>query len=60
MHNTSMYTTTNLFQQNICYSCGSYQCPYCPCFNAAMVMKATFTLLTFTVGLLLRFFVLRS
>ena len=60
MHNTSMYTTTNLFQQNICYSCGSYQCPYCPYFNVATVMKGTITLLTFAAGFLLKCFALRS
>ncbi|BFZ13295.1 hypothetical protein BsWGS_16334 [Bradybaena similaris] len=40
MHNTSMYTTRNLFLLNICFVCGSYQCPYCPYFNAAAVVQA--------------------
>ncbi|KAK7114535.1 CD109 antigen-like [Littorina saxatilis] len=60
MHNTTMYTTFNLFQQNICYSCGSYQCPYCPYFNVAMVIKATFTLVGLILGFLLKCFILRS
>ncbi|KAH3771981.1 hypothetical protein DPMN_173312 [Dreissena polymorpha] len=28
MHNTSIWTTYNHFILNICYVCGSYQCPY--------------------------------
>ncbi|KAK7498085.1 hypothetical protein BaRGS_00010673, partial [Batillaria attramentaria] len=60
MHNTTLYTTFNLFQLNICYSCGSYQCPYCPYFNVATAIKATFTLLTLILGFFLRQFLLRS
>ncbi|XP_005101039.1 alpha-1-inhibitor 3 isoform X2 [Aplysia californica] len=40
MHNTTMYTTRNLFLMNICFVCGSYQCPYCPYFNAANIAQA--------------------
>ncbi|KAL8613871.1 hypothetical protein ACOMHN_032861 [Nucella lapillus] len=60
MHNTTMYTTFNLFQTNICYSCGSYQCPYCPNFNSAAVLKATFTLMAIVCGLVLKGVILRS
>ena len=61
MHNTSMYTTFNLFNLNICYVCGSYQCPYCPNFNIATAIKATITLLCLISGFLIqRYYVLRS
>ncbi|CAL1532738.1 unnamed protein product [Lymnaea stagnalis] len=40
MHNTTMYTTRNLFLLNICFVCGSYQCPYCPYFNTATIASA--------------------
>ena len=61
MHNTSMYTTFNLFNLNICYVCGSYQCPYCPNFNIATAIKATITLLCLISGFLMqRYYVLRS
>lgn len=60
MHNTTMYTTYNLFQQNICYSCGSYQCPYCPYFNVATAVKATVTLLSVVLGVMTRYFILLS
>ncbi|XP_076470049.1 CD109 antigen-like [Babylonia areolata] len=60
MHNTSMYTTFNLFQTNICYSCGSYQCPYCPNFNLASALRATFTLFTLIAGALLQRWMLTS
>ncbi|KAL8603129.1 hypothetical protein ACOMHN_059301 [Nucella lapillus] len=61
MHNTTMYTTFNLFTLNICYVCGSYQCPYCPYFNVATALKATFTLLSLLAGFLIqRCYLLRS
>ncbi|KAK7114537.1 CD109 antigen-like [Littorina saxatilis] len=61
MHNTTMYTTYNLFTLNICYVCGSYQCPYCPNFNVATAIKATITLLGLISGFLIqRFYILRS
>lgn len=34
MHKTSMYTTYNLFNLNICDVCGSYQCSSCPYYNS--------------------------
>ncbi|XP_055892053.1 C3 and PZP-like alpha-2-macroglobulin domain-containing protein 8 isoform X3 [Biomphalaria glabrata] len=43
MHNTTLYTTRNLFLLNICFVCGSYQCPYCPYFNSATIMSAGFS-----------------
>lgn len=39
MHRTRLYTVQNLFLMNICFVCGSYQCPYCPYFNAAAVLS---------------------
>ncbi|PVD21251.1 hypothetical protein C0Q70_19422 [Pomacea canaliculata] len=60
MHNTTMYTTYNLFTLNICYVCGSYQCPYCPYFNVATALKATFTLLCLALGIMLQRYLLRS
>jgi hypothetical protein len=60
MHNTSIYTTYNLFTLNVCYVCGSYQCPYCPYFNMAAVLKGTFTLLSVLLGFCLKYFLLRS
>lgn len=60
MHNTTMYTTYNLFTLNICYVCGSYQCPYCPYFNVATAIKASLTLLCLLFGFLLQRCILRS
>jgi len=60
MHNTTMYTTYNLFMLNICYVCGSYQCPYCPYFNVATALKATFTLLCLLIGFLVQRYIVRS
>ncbi|KAK7498039.1 hypothetical protein BaRGS_00010627 [Batillaria attramentaria] len=60
MHNTTMYTTYNLFTLNICYVCGSYQCPYCPYFNVATAIKATITLLCLVMGVMLQRYILRS
>lgn len=60
MHNTTVYTLFNLFQQNICYSCGSYQCPYCPYFNVAAAIKATVTLFCLIVGFAVKRFLLHS
>ncbi|CAG5133426.1 unnamed protein product, partial [Candidula unifasciata] len=50
MHNTSMYTTRNLFLLNICFVCGSYQCPYCPYFNAATIAQAGISICFFLVS----------
>ncbi|XP_069113947.1 CD109 antigen-like [Argopecten irradians] len=58
-HNTTMYTTYNLFNLNICYVCGSYQCPYCPFFNVATILKASFTMVTLIIGFLLQRYILR-
>ncbi|ELT90450.1 hypothetical protein CAPTEDRAFT_197471 [Capitella teleta] len=33
--NNTMYTTYSLFHLYICQVCGSFQCPYCPFYNAA-------------------------
>ncbi|ELT90449.1 hypothetical protein CAPTEDRAFT_197470 [Capitella teleta] len=33
--NNTMYTTYSLFHLHICQVCGSFQCPYCPFYNAA-------------------------
>lgn len=60
MHNTTMYTTYNMFNLNICYVCGSYQCPYCPFFNVATVIKASFTFISLIVGFLLKKYLLRN
>lgn len=60
MHNTTMYTTYNMFNLNICYVCGSYQCPYCPFFNVATVIKASFTFIALIVGFLLRKYIVRN
>ncbi|KAI0235992.1 hypothetical protein LSAT2_013430 [Lamellibrachia satsuma] len=35
LHNTTIYTTMNLFHLHICQVCGSFQCPYCPFYNPA-------------------------
>ncbi|KAH9502244.1 hypothetical protein Btru_070510 [Bulinus truncatus] len=45
MHRTRMYTVQNLFLMNICFVCGSYQCPYCPYFNSASVISGQYRLL---------------
>ncbi|GFS03946.1 macroglobulin complement-related 2 [Elysia marginata] len=53
MHNTSLYTTKNLFLLNICFVCGSYQCPYCPYFNTATLASAGLHLLMFLAAVFL-------
>ncbi|RUS75425.1 hypothetical protein EGW08_016804 [Elysia chlorotica] len=53
MHNTSLYTTKNLFLLNICFVCGSYQCPYCPFFNAASLASTGLHFLLFLVAVFL-------
>ena len=60
MHNTTLYTTYNMFNLNICYVCGSYQCPYCPFFNVATAIKASFTLIALILGFLLKKYILRN
>lgn len=60
MHNTSIWTTYNHFILNICYVCGSYQCPYCPYFNGADVLKATFTFVALVLGFLMKRFIVRT
>ncbi|RUS68879.1 hypothetical protein EGW08_023358 [Elysia chlorotica] len=42
MHYTRLYTVEDLHMLNICLACGSYQCPYCPNFNAASLLGASF------------------
>ena len=59
MHNTTMYMTYNLFNLNICYVCGSYQCPYCPFFNVATVIKASCTFIALILGFLAKRYILR-
>ncbi|XP_071092281.1 CD109 antigen-like [Haliotis cracherodii] len=59
MHNTSMYTTYNIFTMNICFVCGSYQCPYCPSFNVAAVLQASISMTTIMLGFLIRRYLLR-
>ncbi|XP_059162064.1 alpha-2-macroglobulin-like [Physella acuta] len=58
MHRTRLYTVQNLFLMNICFVCGSYQCPYCPYFNAAYVARASLglCLLVIVLSLLHRAF----
>jgi hypothetical protein len=34
-HNTTMYTSYEMFHNHICLVCGSFQCPYCPHYNLA-------------------------
>ncbi|GFO11263.1 Cd109 antigen-like isoform x3 [Plakobranchus ocellatus] len=53
MHNTTMYTTKNLFLLNICFVCGSYQCPYCPYFNTATLASAGLNFLFFLAAVFL-------
>ncbi|WAR12173.1 CPMD8-like protein [Mya arenaria] len=60
MHNTSIYTTYNNFNLNICYVCGSYQCPYCPYFNSASLIKASLSLLALIIGFFVKRYVLRT
>ncbi|KAK6185943.1 hypothetical protein SNE40_008070 [Patella caerulea] len=60
MHNTSMYTTYGLFNLNVCFVCGSYQCPYCPSFNVASAIKASISLLCLILGYFSRQYILRS
>lgn len=57
---TQLYNTHNLFQLNICFVCGSFQCPYCPQFNVATVIKSTITLLCIVLGTLLQRYILRN
>ena len=61
LQHQTMYETYTLFHSHICLVCGSFQCPYCPGYNAAptlhgghlgSVVMATFT--TVLVGLLNR------
>jgi len=59
LHNTTLYNTYGLFSLNICYVCGSYQCPYCPFFNVAAVIRASFTLLSLAMGYILTKYLLR-
>ncbi|XP_052062550.1 CD109 antigen-like [Mytilus californianus] len=59
MHRTRFYTTYDLFNLNICYVCGSYQCPYCPFFNVATVIKATFTTITLFLGFIVKHYLSR-
>ncbi|PAA62636.1 hypothetical protein BOX15_Mlig006403g1 [Macrostomum lignano] len=38
VYNSSKYETMALFSNHICSVCGSFQCPYCPDYNAAVAM----------------------
>ncbi|XP_060595854.1 CD109 antigen-like [Ruditapes philippinarum] len=60
MHNTTLYSTYNMFNLNICYVCGSYQCPYCPYFNVGTVIKASFTCVALILGFLAKKYALRT
>ncbi|XP_048773201.1 CD109 antigen-like [Ostrea edulis] len=60
MHNTTLYSTYSLFNLNVCYVCGSYQCPYCPFFNVGAVIKASFTLISLIIGFVLQRYMLRT
>ncbi|ESO98375.1 hypothetical protein LOTGIDRAFT_231429 [Lottia gigantea] len=60
MHNTTFYTTYGLFNLNICFVCGSYQCPYCPSFNIGTILKASFTLVCLVFGYIGQRYLLRS
>ena len=44
MFNYSLYETYNLFNLHICQVCGSFQCPYCPYYNAAQNLMTSWTL----------------
>lgn len=55
-----MYKTHNLFQLNICFVCGSFQCPYCPQFNVAAIIKSTITLFCIVLGTLIQGYMLRN
>ncbi|XP_064599225.1 CD109 antigen-like [Liolophura sinensis] len=46
LHNTTMYFTQDLASQNLCWACASFQCPYCPYFNAAVVIRSGLTILS--------------
>ncbi|KAL4235441.1 endopeptidase inhibitor [Mactra antiquata] len=60
MHNTTFYSTYSLFNLNICYVCGSYQCPYCPFFNVGTIIKASFTCIALILGFLLQRYNMRT
>ncbi|KAI0207911.1 Complement C3 [Lamellibrachia satsuma] len=40
MHNTTLYTTYDLFHLHICQVCGSFQCPYCPFYNRGATVSS--------------------
>ncbi|XP_046585013.1 LOW QUALITY PROTEIN: murinoglobulin-1-like [Haliotis rubra] len=54
MHNTSIYTTYTLFTMNICFACGSYQCPYCPSFNVAAILQASISMTAVMLGFIIK------
>lgn len=43
--NMTLYNTYNLFHLHVCQVCGSFQCPYCPYYNAAPTIA--YNLVTF-------------
>ncbi|CAH1800978.1 unnamed protein product [Owenia fusiformis] len=40
IQNKTMYSVYNLNFLHICQVCGSFQCPYCPFYNSASLLKA--------------------
>ncbi|GAB1599163.1 C3 and PZP-like alpha-2-macroglobulin domain-containing protein 8 [Argonauta hians] len=57
---TSLYETNNLFRLNICYVCGSFQCPYCPQFNKANIIKSTIAIICILFTNLVKSYMLRN
>eukprot|EP00106_Octopus_bimaculoides_P012375 XP_014779817.1 PREDICTED: CD109 antigen-like [Octopus bimaculoides] len=60
LYRTTLYITNNLFQLNICYVCGSFQCPYCPQFNTANIIKCTVTIFCLLLSVFLQRYMLRT
>ncbi|XP_074646935.1 CD109 antigen-like [Tubulanus polymorphus] len=58
--NNTMYITWDLFNLNICLSCGSFQCPYCPYYNAATAVRASLALLSTTIAIFITRFIYRT
>ncbi len=49
MFHTTGWTTYTLFNLDVCRTCGSYQCPFCPWYNQATVAIASWTMITAAV-----------
>ncbi|CAH1779511.1 unnamed protein product [Owenia fusiformis] len=62
LHNTTLYTTYNLFNLHMCQVCGSFQCPYCPGYNTAGMLSFSlvFSILSVLLGYLTQRHLLNS